>query len=1088
MRSLRNLNYALLGIMCIFSLPCALSATPVPLTLLSHTSIQTEVSGQAPGVAQWLKQHSTLRVGVSASAHPPFQLDTDPADFEGITADYLALLAPALGVTFQVLQYPNRQAAIAALDSAEVDMITGDPTLADAHPSLLATDSYLTDRAVLVGQLPVQQSQLAPYKTLVYVGNNALQAALHEAYPQLKLIASPDYYNAFMTVINDESAAMWTNAITAEDLNRRMFDKRLVISRSHALPVQDLKFITRRDLPQLASAINKVLNNISPQTHSLIAQTWGLKAVAPAPPKVPALTIEEADWVALHPELSVFVVHTHIPLTYINDDGEESGYASALLKKMAAQNGITLRWHAFSNVIEMRNELKKSPDALIAVADASAHEDPDVIFSRPYQISNWVLVTRKSFPQVKSLSAMNGKKVAVFTGTYYLPALRKQFPEVQFVEEDFSLETALSLVTHRIDGAIVPQTSASFVLKSYLEDRFRIATILPLPPLRLAMATSVANRPLLSIIDKMLRELPPRTLDAQLNGWQMRYALERFEAWGRYRTTLTVAAAIVLVIVLMLAFYYWRNRFLKRNLETQQKLQNELKATKRQVEKASASKSVFLSQMSHEIRTPLNALIGLLELENMGKSSPEQRRNNIAVAYESSKSLLMLVGDILDMAKIESGTFLVRQVPVSLGEILNNVSTLFRYSAEDKGLTLLTQLDVQTDRIICDPLMLTQIASNLLSNAIKFTPQGEVEMIIYQTRSLRGTHAEYVLEVCDSGPGLTPEQQTAIFEPFVQVDSGQTSQTGTGLGLSICRQLAGLLNGALEVDSTPGEGTTFIFRFSAPPDIVTPAGTQQPGIIPATTARKILLVDDHAPNRMLLAQQLEYAGHHSVAAENGAQALRLWLEEDPPFDTVITDCNMPGMSGFELVRQLREQEKLAGRDPQPMFGLTAMAEQKVKSLAAQAGMTDCLFKPVELARLLACIEGAESAQSPSSQLDSGVILSLDKLEKLQPEMFNTLILAVIKQNEQDMSALQEAIEAEDFAAIRRAAHSLVGGAHLIEAAGLAQACQTVEIAAEETNLPRIKTLAATCVTQIMQLDTQLKQVLDDNERNDARES
>ncbi|MBN1084188.1 hypothetical protein JNO12_02910 [Erwinia aphidicola] len=156
----------------------------------------------------------------------------------------------------------------------------------------------------------------------------------------------------------------------------------------------------------------------------------------------------------------------------------------------------------------------------------------------------------------------------------------------------------------------------------------------------------------------------------------------------------------------------------------QQNLRRRLQIAKSRVDKISESKSMFLSQMSHEIRTPMNALIGLLELENQGRSSPQQRKNNIAVAYESARSLLMLLGDILDMAKIESGTFKVRSIPLSLTETLNSISTLFRYSADEKDITLVTRVEVRDDRILFDPVMLKQIISNLLSNAIKFTAEG----------------------------------------------------------------------------------------------------------------------------------------------------------------------------------------------------------------------------------------------------------------------------------------------------------------------------------------------------------------------------
>lgn len=785
-----------------------------------------------------------------------------------------------------------------------------------------------------------------------------------------------------------------------------------------------------------------------------------------------ALSPQERDWVAAHPVVPVLVVNTHIPLTFINQEGEQSGYAVALLNSIGRQTGLRFTWHPFNNLVEMREQIKKAPGSLIAAADASATgPDAGLIYTRPIQVTDWVLVTRKKFPVVTTLADMRGKKVAVFTGSYYLPELRRQFPQVEFVEQDFSLETALALFVHNLDGAIVPQTAASFVLKSYLEDRFRIAMTVPIPPLRLAMASGEQNRPLLSIIDKALERLPPHEMEEQLNGWQMRYALERFEVWGHYRTGIMSAIVIVILAAMLLVFYFWRNRLLRRTLATQQALQNELRASQAQLQKASESKSQFLAQMSHEIRTPMNALIGLLELENAGRSTPEQRRNNIAVAYESSKSLLMLVGDILDMAKIESGTFTVRSVPLSLREMINSVSTLFRYSAEEKHLALSASVEVQDDRILFDPVMLKQIVSNLVSNAIKFTAQGEVEIIIYQAKKQAAETGDYVLEVCDTGVGMSQEQQNAIFEPFVQLDAAQREHHGSGLGLSICRQLAALLHGSLEVESSPGEGTTFIFRFSAPvappPQVNTSKEVGQRG------SRKILVVDDHPANRLLLVQQLEFAGHRSVAAENGVQALRLWEKENPPFDVVITDCNMPDLSGFELVRQLREKEKLMAREPQPMFGLTAMAEQHVRDRAILAGMTDCLFKPVELETLLARIDSpTEHAAEPASR----PLLSLSRLAESQPEAFRALVDTVIEQNQLDMAALKNGITGGDFGLIKSSAHRLAGSARLADAPELSAVCGQIEAAAEAQDGVGVHTLATDCERRVKELENALRHV------------
>lgn len=1057
----------------VFCVPLLLPAAPEALTLLPHNREEAPALTPPGTVAAW--PHA-VRVGVWLPFHPPYMADIQPGQLEGVTAEYLYLLQQSLNTPFTVRRYADRQAALQALDAGEIDLLPATPALGHQRPDLMLSSVWLSDHAVLVHQASVAlnlREGLAG-KNLIYIGDERTGQSLRRAYPQASVSVSSDDYAAMAAVANDERVVMWSNDVTASDINARIYENQLSVASSEVDADQSLVFATRPDGQPLIEAINRVRNTLSSRIQTRIADAWRLSSPTGSASPGITLTSEQRAWVRQHPVVPVLITHTHEPMTFINEEGEESGFIISLLKRIGQQSGITFSWKNFNNVQEMRAWLRQHPQSMIALADASAPDENNILYSRPYLISSWVLVTRKDGAVIHSLDAMDGKTVAVYPGSYFLPALRQQYPRVKFIEENFSLETVFSLWSRSLDGAVLPQNAASFFLKSYLADRFKIAHILPLPPLKMAMATSEQNRVLLSIIDRALLDMTPQTMDAQLSGWQLRFTLERLNVWGRYQTLIVTAIASLIVIALMLGFFLWRNRILRNNLLVQEKLRHSLQIAKSRADKISESKSQFLSQMSHEIRTPMNALIGLLELENQGRSTPEQRSNNIAVACESARSLLMLLGDILDMAKIESGTVNVRSLPVSLSEILNSISTLFRYNADEKGLTLVTTLEVTDDTILFDPVMLKQILSNLLSNAIKFTSEGEVEVAIYQAAKKPGEQGDYVLEVCDTGPGLTEEQQQAIFEPFVQVDSNRATHRGTGLGLSICRQLSGLLGGTLEVESQPGEGTSFIFRFSAPYWRGIKDVEALPPVTPVTVARNILIVDDHAPNRLLLSQQLAFAGHRCVAVENGEQALQAWLQARPPFDLVITDCNMPVMNGFELVRLLREKERALGRPPQTILGLTAMAEEDVLTQAKEAGMTDCLFKPVGLAALLAGISQIpDDSHSVEPQVDPELVLTLDKLARSQPETFRQLIALTLTQNRDDSQALAAALAQDDPAQIKHIAHRLLGGARLIHAWPLAEVCQRLEQAAATEDGEQIRHLADACLLEIEALDAEL---------------
>ncbi|MDR6915980.1 two-component system sensor histidine kinase EvgS [Pseudomonas sp. 3296] len=481
------------------------------------------------------------------------------------------------------------------------------------------------------------------------------------------------------------------------------------------------------------------------------------------------------------------------------------------------------------------------------------------------------------------------------------------------------------------------------------------------------------------------------------------------------------------------------------DLTEREQILQELRHARDTADAANRSKSVFLASMSHEIRTPMNAIIGLLELLQRRGGSAEQVREAVDVAHESAQALLSLIGDILDLSKIESGAMKPSPRPTDLPKLMNSVFKLFETSALNKGLEIDLVLEVRHPHILIDSLLLKQIVSNLLSNAIKFTEQGSIEIAVFDAvQAPQDGVGQFMIQVTDTGHGLSKAQQLEVFEPFIQTSHGSATQGGTGLGLSICRRLAELLGGELQLESEPQVGSTFSLVFNGvlceEPQMPEEASkAPMPG-----RSLHVLVVDDHAANRLLLCQQLEFAGHRAEEAEDGSRALFMCRHADPAFDLVITDCNMPNMDGFEFTRHLRVGEREQRLPACPVFGLTANAQTEVVKHCLRAGMNDCLFKPLSLDHLLNRIQLAFPDRAMPFSAEA-----LAKVNGLGAEAHATFIEQVVRSNREDRLLLDVLIAESDLPELARLAHKIKGAAKIIDAHEVVGDCRRLQAFAEQ---------------------------------------
>lgn len=1123
----------------------------------------------------WLRHKAELKVGVSASESPPFSVNAEDRQYEGISADAIALIAQLLGLQVKIVAFANERDARSALQSGDVDVISTHGRVEPPQDVLLSTP-YAKDRLAVFKRSAEPRHSPSDLAGLRVAITGEHSAELKKRYPRADLRVYADSDKAIAAAAFGQADVYLDDLYSAYYLINRSFYNFVRFERFSEVRGGDYSFALKVDNTRLQQLINVAIAAIGEDQLSNLAKRWVGNSFIPSEQPID-LTLEQVRWIQRHPVIRLVINDDLAPGAYFDSSGVFSGGIADILELITLSTGLHFeavsRSGGFPQIIKAVQDGK----ADLALMTASPEREEYLRFSRPLLKSPFVLLS--SVDQQGSLGELVDKKVAVPTGHVAIDRLRQRYPKAVVIEAGGSLDSMNLLYQGEVDAAMVSLPAARYYIERLFRDKLAINQVLDVGPATVNFAMRRSDVELQSIIDKVLKNVAPDELNAISNRWRSPPGMSG-QTWIDYERVITeiIAGATLLVLISLAWVIYlrrqinarlraerllndqlrfvqtltdcmppplyvrdtegrmlscnrsylkslglsaeqvlnktvdqlpvenfeslpdfhakylqamndgqtiesvhavtlqgreawidhWVQPFQNANGETKgvicgwlditehRQLVEQLQEAKTRADDASLAKTSFLATMSHEIRTPMNAVIGILELALKRAESQPIDRSSIEIAHTSARSLLELIGDILDIARIESGRLSLSPKRANLRELVESVARVFEGLARQKRLNLVLDIDSSINcDVLVDALRFKQILSNLVSNAIKFTEEGSIKISIFGRlvdSSLLNVH----LSVKDTGVGVSPADQQRLFRPFAQAQRNVQQTEGTGLGLVICRSLCEMMGGRVTMSSALGRGTVIDVELHL--QVLERLSLTQAPVVSVAQQRyclQVLVVDDNQVNRQVLHQQLKFLGHDVHEAEDGQRALECWVRQ--PFDIVITDCHMPVMNGVDLTRAIRRYEQEQQLGLTVIIGLTADAQPEELELCINAGMNDCLIKPIGLdeldARLLAVhqdrnIEFEYSALAAPVMAPVGPsLVDLRPLELLinsDAAKLQEILEELIHNNRRDCQSLRLLLNEGHADKMSELAHRIKGAARVVRAEQLIESCRRLE--------------------------------------------
>lgn len=652
---------------------------------------------------------------------------------------------------------------------------------------------------------------------------------------------------------------------------------------------------------------------------------------------------DEKEYIAETGTLKVSVVSRWHPLYCLDGDMEHDGIIPGILEEVSRKTGLKFEYvlaDTYQEAIQLVQDGKADILGCYLGTEMTAKEQ-GLPLTVSYASLNNVVVKNKSviYPSEGLTAALvEGTEItgkAEDAEVLYYPTIQETLEAVNSGEADYTFGPSAS-IEQLLQSRRLPEISVT----SMNNDSSSLAFALPKPVSTLLLR--VLNTSLSNVSSEEKDNLVNKNLImgaySNVSLTDLLYANPVAGA-----TAIGILAIFVIGIVMMTAHFRIRNAVMQSELE--------------KAEAMGRAKTDFLSRMSHEIRTPMNAIVGLSDLAFMNKNVPPEVEEYLSKIRSSSRYLLSLINDILDMARIENNKMVLADESFSMEELLDEVESVVQTQAQRRNIECTFHSELQDKWFSGDEIRLKQVLVNLLTNAVKFTPEGGQVSLELKETECRDGEAVLYFSVKDNGVGISDEGKKRIFDAFEQEGTISSQSAGTGLGLPISSSIVEMMGGRLEVDSTLGKGSDFHFTVALPVEAerVTekkPDMTEECDL----DGVKILLAEDNDLNAEIAAELLEIKGAVVSRAADGAEAVELFMSSKPDeYQLILMDIQMPVKNGLEASREIRgsmhpDAEKI------PIVAMTANSFQEDLDAAMESGMNGFISKPVDLGELYGTIK------------------------------------------------------------------------------------------------------------------------------------